>query len=190
MIIDYIKSDLCRHVGFERLNIKSFIRHYMFNSCFKYLFWFRLCQCNNLFIRYLAIFQHRRLGKKYLIDIPAQTKIGFGFYLGHGQSVVINKKTIIGNNVNLSQFTSIGANNGLGAKLADNIYIGPSVSIVENVKIGTNVKIGAGTIVIKDVPCSTTVVGNPGRVVNYTDEDNPYVNNRWPEWKIKGKKSV
>ncbi len=36
---------------------------------------------------------------------------------------------------------------------------------VEAVLIGEGAKIGAGSIVIKDVPANSTVVGNPGRAV-------------------------
>ena len=49
---------------------------------------------------------------------------------------MIHPNTVIGNNCNISQFLSIGSNNGTPAVIGDNVYIGPHVSIVENVKIG------------------------------------------------------
>lgn len=33
------------------------------------------------------------------------------------------------------------------------------------VKIGDNVNIGANSVVVKDVPSNTTVIGNPARIV-------------------------
>ena len=30
------------------------------------------------------------------IDIPPRTKIGYGFYIAHGQSIVVNPLTVIG----------------------------------------------------------------------------------------------
>jgi serine O-acetyltransferase len=37
--------------------------------------------------------------------------------------------------------------------------------VLGNILIGDNVKIGAGSVVIRDVPPDSTVVGVPGRVV-------------------------
>lgn len=51
---------------------------------------------------------HQRMTTKYGIQIPRTTKIGYGFYIGHGIGIVINSGTVIGNNV--SQFLSIGTN--------------------------------------------------------------------------------
>ena len=46
---------------------------------------------------------------------------------------MINGKTIIGNNVNVSQFLSIGSTKGTPATIGDNVYIGPNVCVVEDV---------------------------------------------------------
>ena len=35
----------------------------------------------------LAIWMHRRLSKKYGIQIPRRCKIGYGFYIGHGVGI-------------------------------------------------------------------------------------------------------
>ena len=71
----------------------------------------------------------------------------------------MNPTTIIGNNVNLSQFTTIGANGGKqAAYIGDNVYIGPNVCIIDNVKIGNNATIGAGSVVTKDIPENATTM--------------------------------
>lgn len=114
-----------------------------------------------------------------MIDIPASTEIGYGLFIGHGKCIVINPTTKIGNNVNLSQFTTIGSNHGQAATIGDNVYIGPSVCIVEDIKINSNVKIGAGAVVIKDVPENTTVAGVPAKVLKVNSEPNSYVIKRW-----------
>ena len=92
--------------------------------------------------------------------------------------MVVNGDTVIGNNVNLSQFLNIGTNHRTPALIGDNVYIGPQVSIVENVQIGCNASIGAGAVVVKNVPENATAVGIPAKVVNYNNPGR-YVNRRY-----------
>lgn len=89
------------------------------------------------------------------------TKIGYGLYIAHGGPVVINENAIIGSNCNLSQFVTIGANNGKAAV------------------IGNNVTIGAGSVVTKDIPDNATVAGNYAKVLNHNNPGR-YIKNRWP----------
>ena len=112
------------------------------------------------------------------MQISPTMRIGYGFYVGHGMGMVIYGGTVIGNNVNLSQFLIIRTNHAKPAIIGDNVYIAPSVCIVEAVKIGNNATIGAGAVVVKDVPDNATVAGVPARVLNY-DDPGRYVVNRW-----------
>ena len=80
--------------------------------------------------------------------------------------------------MNLSQFTTVGSNEGRAAVIGNNVYIGPSVCLVENVHIGSNSCIGAGAVVVKDVPCDATVAGVPARVIGKNRHGN-YVGHRW-----------
>ncbi|WP_219929419.1 serine O-acetyltransferase [Sphingobacterium athyrii] len=146
------------------------------NHCFVYTFWWRMAKVRG-FLSPIARYKHWRMSKKYGIQIPLAVNIGYGFYIGHGVGVIINPTAIIGNNVNISQFTTIGAH-GKAAEIGDNVYIGPSVCIVNNVKVSSNSSIGAGAVVIKDVPENSTVAGVPAKVLNY-DKLGMYINNRW-----------
>ena len=119
------------------------------------------------------------ISRIYQIDIPASTKIGYGFYIGHHICMVVNGATIIGNNVNLSQFVNIGSSDNLSAIIGDNVWIAPHVSIVDDVNIGNNSSVGAGAVVTKNVPENATVVGVPAKVINYNNPGR-YVCNRWP----------
>ena len=112
------------------------------------------------------------------MQIPINTKIGYGLYIGHGGPIVINSATKIGNNCNLSQFTTIGSNSANAATIGDNVYIGPNVCIVEDVSIGDNATIGAGSVVTKDIPCNATAAGNYAKVLNYNTPGR-YISNRW-----------
>jgi acetyltransferase-like isoleucine patch superfamily enzyme len=48
--------------------------------------------------------------------------------------------------------------------------VGSGATILSNVSIGENAIVGAGSVVTKDVPASSIVVGNPARVLRYIDK--------------------
>ena len=55
-------------------------------------------------------------------------------------------------------------------RIGANTWIGQDVTILAN--IGKNCTVGAGSVVLRDVPDNTTVLGNPARKVNIEkDED-------------------
>lgn len=172
-IIKYVESDYKRYYKYSGKS--KFFLHTIFhaltcnNHCYAYNIWFRLCKKKNILYPF-ALFMHYRLTRKYGIQIPIETQIGYGLYIGHGVGIIINGSTIIGNNCNISQFLTIGSNHGTPAVIGDNVYIGPSVCLVENVHIGNNVTIGAGSVVTKDIPANATIAGVPARILNF---DNP-----------------
>lgn len=149
--------------GGNKLLLKALIAK---NHCFAFTYWLRILQGKpSRPVRLFAKVMYTLIGRFYGLQIQPQTVIGPGLYIGHGIGIVINPKTKIGSRCNLSQFTTIGSNKGTPATIGDNVYIGPSVCIVEDVKIGNNVKIGAGTVVINDIPDGATSVGNPNRII-------------------------
>ncbi len=176
--LEYIKSDLGRYIGQENTNFKNILKFYIKSISFRFSFWLRLCQSKNKIVKIIAIFNHRRLSRKYMLDIPRNTTIGYGLYLGHGGCIVVNPTATIGDNVNLSQFTTIGSNYGNAATIGNNVYIGPSVCIVENVIIGDESKIGAGSVVTKNVEANSVYVGAPAKKVKDI-EINDAVNRRF-----------
>lgn len=92
-------------------------------------------------------------------------------YMGHGGSIVINLSAVIGNNCNLSQFTTIGSNENYAAVVGDNVYIGSNVCIVEGMHIGSNVTIGAGSVAIKDIPDNATAAENYAKALSYNNPE-------------------
>lgn len=141
------------------------------NHCLAFLFWWRILSFEigggkvPYILRVIAKSRLKRISSIYGLQIPLETQIGEALYIGHGIGIVINPKTIIGNHCNISHFLTIGSNKNTPAIIGNNVYIGPGVSIVEDVKIGNNVKIGAGTVVINDIPDNATSVGNPNRII-------------------------
>ena len=174
----YIQSDYYRYSGKKLTPIKLFTKAvFGRNHCFRYSFWMRMANTSGL-TGILAKIMHRKYTLKYGIQIPYNTKIGYGFYIGHGVGIVINGRTSIGNNVNISQFLSIGTSKRTPATIGDNVYIGPHVCIVEDVKIGSNTTIGAGSVVINNIPINSTAVGCPAKVIG-ENKHQEYVHNRW-----------
>jgi|SRR5690606_2825530 len=164
LIREYITADLLRYT--RRATLFTFLWKYGRHRSFRYCFWFRLCEANSRLIRLVAILMHDRLSKKFGIQIPRHTRIGKGLYIGHHMAVVVHPFTVIGENCNLSQFTTIGSNKNTPARIGNNVYIGPGCSIVEDVTIGDNVIIGAGAVVVKSIPANCTAAGNPAKVIS------------------------
>ena len=173
-----IKSDCYRLSG--RME-KSFaiIRQLLNPFATNLLKWLRLCQYKEGLLYPFFRFMYKRSCQKWLVHIPPETKIGYGFNLSHGIGIVVNAGTIIGNNVTLSQFVNIGTNNNTPAMIGDVVYIAPHASIIEDVKIGSFSTVGAGAVVTKDVPENATVVGCPAKVIN-CNNPGKYVVRRWP----------
>jgi serine acetyltransferase len=55
--------------------------------------------------------------------------------------------------------------------IGDYVWIGKNASILPGVTIGEGAIIGFGAVVAKDVPRRAIVVGNPGQVVKYRDQE-------------------
>ena len=174
-ICEYVASDLTRYCG--KNNFLSFLKTYLMNRTFRFQCILRMCDGNGLW-RSVGRVLYRFNRTRRVIQIHPQTKIGYGLYIGHGGPIVINPTVVIGDNCNLSQFTTIGSNHKKAATIGDNVYIGPNVCIVEDVKIGNNVTIGAGSVVTKDIPNNATAVGNYAKVINYNNPGR-YIVNRW-----------
>jgi serine O-acetyltransferase len=103
------------------------------------------------------------------IEIHPGARIGPGLFIDHGMGIVIGETTEIGEDVTIYQGVTLG---GTGKEIGkrhptvrDGAIIGTGAQILGSVEIGEGAKIGAGSIVIKDVPANSTVVGNPGRAV-------------------------
>ena len=160
---EFIKSDLYRYTG--RTDWRTFLKQYR-EPAFRWLVAFRIV--NGTTIEHLiGIVLWKCNRTRRIIQIPCHTKIGYGLYIGHGGPIVCNETASIGNNCNLSQWVTIGSNEGHAAQIGNNVYIGPSSCIVENVTIGDNVTIGADSVVTKDIPDNATAAGNYAKVLNY-----------------------
>ena len=103
------------------------------------------------------------------IEIHPGATIGPGLFIDHGMGVVIGETAEIGEDVTIYQGVTLGGTGKETGKrhptIGDGVIIGTGASVLGSVNVGEGAKIGAGSIVIKDVPPNSTVVGNPGRAV-------------------------
>ncbi len=130
-----------------------------------FMFYYRLCSYRSFLYPYFRL-RLEKYTRKYALQIPLAARVGYGLYLGHGTGVIVNASAVIGNNVNLSQFTTIGSVKGHAATVGNDVYIGPSVCLVEDIVIGDRAVIGAGAVVNKNVPAGTVAAGVPAKVIN------------------------
>lgn len=164
--VDYSRSDYYRITG--RSN-DSLVRMWMagfLDVGFRFLFWWRLSKCNNKLWGEAGRLLSRWINVRHKISIERDTEIGYGFHIVHGGPVVINCSAVIGDNVDFYQFSTIGSTFLHAAHIGNDVYIGPSVCIVEDVTIGDGVTIGAGAVVVKDVEAGVTVAGNPAHEIS------------------------
>ena len=118
---------------------------------------------------FLARWVSQRGVRKTGIEIHPGAEIGEGFFIDHGNGVIIGETTVIGNNVTLYQGVTLGGTGKEHGKrhptIEDNVMISAGAKILGSFTIGANSKIGAGSVVLHEVPPNSTVVGVPGRVV-------------------------
>jgi serine O-acetyltransferase len=103
------------------------------------------------------------------IEIHPGAKIGEGLFIDHGMGVVIGETTVIGRNVTLYQGVTLGGTGKETGKrhptIGDNVTIATGAKVLGPFKVGDHSKIGAGSVVLKEVPPYSTVVGIPARIV-------------------------
>lgn len=103
------------------------------------------------------------------IEIHPGATIGRRLFIDHGMGVVIGETCEIGDNVTLYQGVTLGGTGKEKGKrhptIEDNVLIATGAKVLGSITVGKNSKVGAGSVVLKEVPPNSTVVGIPGRVV-------------------------
>ena len=126
---------------------------------------------------FLARWISQRGARKTGIEIHPGAQIGKGFFIDHGNGVIIGETTVIGDNVTLYQGVTLGGTGKEHGKrhptVCDNVMISAGAKVLGSFTIGENSKIGAGSVVLREVPPNSTVVGVPGRVVKRGDQPIP-----------------
>ena len=102
------------------------------------------------------------------IEIHPGATIGNEFFIDHGMGVVIGETAEIGDCVTLYHGVTLGGVSWRKEKrhptLGNHVVVGVGAKVLGPIVIGDYSRIGANSVVVKDVPPNSVVVGVPGRI--------------------------
>ena len=170
-----VRADLERVNIFGKSSLLIYFRYLIFNSSFKFCFWFRWAsyfqkkKCFFSPIYSICWLIHRHYRFKFGYDIPIGTLIGGGIYLMHFGGVIINGGAVIGENSTIYQGVTVGMARLKGKNvptIGNNCVLGAGSKVLGDITIGDYVMIGANAVVTKSVDSECVVAGNPARIIN------------------------
>lgn len=95
-------------------------------------------------------------------------EIGPGLLIAHSGGITLHYRAVIGRNCDLAHHVTIGTP-GLGRdgvpRIGDSVYIGTGAVVIGDIQVGDGARIAANSLVTRDVPAGTTVMGVPAQVV-------------------------
>ena len=104
------------------------------------------------------------------IEIHPGARIGRRFVIDHGMGVVIGETAIVGDDVLMYHGVTLGAKENSAIDrhpiIGAQVVIGAGAKIIGRITIGDNCYIGANTVVTKDIPAGSTVVGETGKILS------------------------
>lgn len=115
----------------------------------------------------------------FYVDYGCNVKLGHNFYANFNLTlldctlITFGDDVLIGPNVTFTTAThptdptlrSQGTEYATPISVGNNVWFGANIVVLPGVTIGDGAVVGAGSVVTKNVPAYTVVVGNPARVV-------------------------
>lgn len=104
------------------------------------------------------------------VEIHPGAVLGGGLFIDHATGVVIGETAEVGEDVTLFHGVTLGGTGSESGKrhptVGDRVIIGAGAKVLGPIKLGDDSRIGANAVVVKEVPCSSVVVGVPGQIVS------------------------
>ncbi|WP_128254092.1 serine O-acetyltransferase [Falsirhodobacter deserti] len=130
--------------------------------------------------RDMSYFVQMRVSEVFGVDIHPAAKMGRGVMIDHAHSIVIGETAVVGDNVSMLHSVTLGGTGKQDGdrhpKIDEGVLIGAGAKVLGNIRVGRCSRIAAGSVVLQDVPCCTTVAGVPARVVGEAGCAQPSVN--------------
>ena len=106
-----------------------------------------------------------KIGKLVDIDskVPNMVTIGNRVWVGGHSIIIAHKRDLTGFDYGMNMMDMPHVCKPV--RIEDGVNIGVGVIIMPGVTIGRGASVGAGSVVTKDVPPYSVVVGNPARVI-------------------------
>lgn len=119
------------------------------------------------------------------IEIHPGAEIGERLFIDHGMGVVIGETCEIGNDVVIYQGVTLGGTGKEKGKrhptIGNNVVIGSGAKILGSFKVGDQSNIGSNSVVLKEVPSNSTVVGIPGKIVRQDGKRQDRLSHQLPD---------
>ncbi len=104
-----------------------------------------------------------------LVEIHPGAQIGEHLFIDHGAGAVIGETAVIGDDVTLYHGVTLGGTGKEHGKrhptIGNGVVIGAGAKVLGNIRVGDHSRVGAGSVVTRDVPDDSTIVGVPGHLI-------------------------
>jgi serine O-acetyltransferase len=119
--------------------------------------------------RDFALYLQSRSSEVFQTDINPAARFGRGIFLDHATGLVVGETAVVEDDVSLLHGVTLGGTGKQGGdrhpKIRQGVLIGAGAKILGNIEVGRCARVASGSVVLHPVPCNTTVVGVPARVV-------------------------
>lgn len=90
-----------------------------------------------------------------------------------GRHSIINTRAVVEHDCKIGDFVHISPGAVLvgGVTAGEGVHIGAGATVIQGVTIGRWAVIGAGAVILRDVPEYAIVVGNPGKIIKSTPDE-------------------